>query len=50
MTGYAGGLLMLEGETRADEATRLYEQAAACQPADAMECLGVEMARLELRD
>ena len=50
MTGYAGGLLMLQGETRADEATRLYEQAARCQPADAMERLGVEMARLELRE
>jgi len=50
LTGYADGLVMLGGEVRADEATRLYEQAAQCQPADAMERLGVERARLELRD
>ena len=50
MTGYASGLVMLEGERRMEEAMRLYEQAAKCQPADAMELLGVEMARLELRD
>ena len=50
MTGYASGLVMLEGETRMEEATRLYQQAASCQPADAMETLAVEMARLELHD
>ena len=49
LTGYADGLVMLGDEACADEATRLYEQAAQCQPADAMECLGVEMARHQLR-
>jgi hypothetical protein len=32
------------------EATKLYEQAAACEPADAMEHLDVELARAELAD
>ena len=50
MTGFASGLLMLEGEKEMKEATRLYQQAALCQPADAMEQLGVAMARLELHD
>lgn len=47
---YAKGLLMLEGEDRLNEATRLYEQAAAVQPRDAMERLDVELALAELRD
>jgi tetratricopeptide (TPR) repeat protein len=47
---YANGLVMLEGEARADEATRLYEQAAASTPMDAAEWLDVERARDELRD
>ena len=50
MTGYASGLVMLEGESRIKEATRLYQQAARCQPVDAMEMLAVEMAKLELHD
>ena len=45
---YANGLVMLEGEDRLQEATRLYEQAAALQPLDAMERLDVELARTEL--
>jgi tetratricopeptide (TPR) repeat protein len=45
---YANGLVMLEGEERMEEATRLYEQAAAMQPLDAMERLDVELARAEL--
>ncbi len=45
---YANGLVMLEGEDRMEEATRLYEQAAALQPLDAMERLDVELARAEL--
>ena len=45
---YANGLVMLEGEKRMGEATRLYEQAAALQPLDAMERLDVELARAEL--
>ncbi|MEO7160898.1 MAG: hypothetical protein ABIX00_10450 [Polaromonas sp.] len=50
MTGYANGMVMLEGDQRMKEATRLYEQAAATEPMDAMERLDVEMARVELQD
>jgi tetratricopeptide (TPR) repeat protein len=50
MVEYANGLVMLEGEKRMKEATRLYEDAAACQPLDAMERLDVEMAKAELED
>ena len=45
---YANGLIMLFGKTRLDEATTLYEQAAACKPVDAMERLDVERAKAEL--
>ena len=45
---YANGLVMLEGEKKMGEATRLYEQAAALQPLDAMERLDVDLARAEL--
>ena len=45
---YANGLIMLFGKSRLDEATKLYEQAAACKPADAMERLYVERAKAEL--
>ena len=45
---YANGLLMLFGKGRIAEATRLYEQAAALKPADAMERLDVELAKSEL--
>jgi tetratricopeptide (TPR) repeat protein len=48
MIEYANGLAMLEGERKMKEATRLYEQAAACKPADAMERLDVELAKAEL--
>lgn len=47
---YAAGLLMLEGDARQDEATRLYERAATCEPLDAVERLHVERARRELQD
>ena len=50
MIEYANGLVMLEGDKRMKEATRLYEQAAATKPFDAMERLDVELARIELRD
>jgi tetratricopeptide (TPR) repeat protein len=46
---YANGLVMLEGEKKMREATRLYQQAAALQPLDAMERLDVELARTELQ-
>jgi tetratricopeptide (TPR) repeat protein len=45
---YANGLIVLFGKQKLDEATKLYEQAAKCQPADAMERLDVELAREEL--
>lgn len=45
---YANGLIMLFGKSRLDEATKLYEEAAAHKPADAMERLDVERAKAEL--
>ena len=47
---YANGLLMLEGEKKMKEATRLYEQAAAGKPMDAKERLDVELAKAELHE
>lgn len=47
---YANALVMLEGDDRMEEATRLYERAAAIQPLDAEERLDVELARTELHD
>ncbi len=48
MVEYANGLVMLEGEKKMKEATKLYEDAAASTPRDAMERLNVEMAKAEL--
>jgi tetratricopeptide (TPR) repeat protein len=45
---YANGLVMLEGDRKLKEATRLYEKAAAMEPMDAKERLEVELAREEL--
>jgi tetratricopeptide (TPR) repeat protein len=45
---YANGLIMLAGKTRMAEAEKLYQEAAAVKPADAMERLDVELARSEL--
>ena len=47
---YANGLVMLEGESRMAEATALYEQAAAMEPADAAERLDVLLAQAELQE
>lgn len=47
---YANGLVMLFGKSKLDAATRLYREAAACDPADAMERLDVEAAKAELED
>ncbi|MBT2333422.1 hypothetical protein J7E49_05830 [Variovorax paradoxus] len=47
---YGRALLMLHGDVRMDEATQLYEKAAALQPADAKERLDVELARAGLAD
>lgn len=45
---YADGLLMLEGKGKTDEAVKLYEKAAAMDPADALEKLDVELAKSQL--
>jgi tetratricopeptide (TPR) repeat protein len=50
MIEYANGLVMLEGDKRMKEAEKLYADAAACEPLDAMERLDVEMAKEELED
>jgi tetratricopeptide (TPR) repeat protein len=50
MIEYANGMVMLEGDKRLKDATRLYEQAAALKPADAAERLDVELAKAELAD
>ena len=50
MIEYANGMVMLDGDKKMKEATKLYEQAAAAQPLDAMERLDVEMAKEELAD
>ncbi len=47
---YANGLVMFEGEKKMKEATKLYEEAAACEALDATERLDVEMAKAELED
>ena len=47
---YANALAMLFGRARLTDARRLYGEAAACTPEDAMERLDVEQARLELVD
>jgi hypothetical protein len=50
MVEYANGLVMLDGDKKMKEAEQLYADAAACEPADAMETLDVEMAKAELED
>lgn len=50
MIEYANGLLMLDGDKRMKEATKLYEQAAKSKPMDARERLDVELAKAELAD
>ncbi len=50
MIEYANAMVMLEGDKKMKDATRLYEQAAACTPADATERLDVELAKAELED
>jgi hypothetical protein len=47
---YANGMVMLEGNKRMKEAEKLYAEAAASEPLDAMERLDVEMAKEELED
>ena len=50
MIEYANALVMLEGDAKMQEATQLYEKAAAIEPLDAREHLDVEMARIELQE
>jgi hypothetical protein len=50
MIEHANGLVMLEGDKKMKEAEKLYADAAACEPMDAMERLDVEMAKEELED
>jgi hypothetical protein len=50
MVEYANGLVMLEGDKKMKEAEKLYAEAAACVPMDAMERLDVEMAKAELEE
>jgi tetratricopeptide (TPR) repeat protein len=45
---YANGLILLFGQARMADAEKLYREAAACKPADAMERLDIELARAEL--
>jgi len=45
---YANGLITLFGKARIADAEKLYKEAAACAPVDAMERLDVELARSEL--
>jgi tetratricopeptide (TPR) repeat protein len=47
---YANGMVMLEGKKALAEAEKLYKEAAACEPLDAMEKLDVELAKAELED
>lgn len=47
---YANGLVMLEGKKALAQAEKLYAEAAACEPHDAMEKLDVELAKAELED
>lgn len=49
MIEYANAMLMFEGEKMMQEATRLYQLAAAARPIDAMERLDIEMAKEELK-
>ena len=43
----ANGLVMLFGKLKLAEAEKLYEEAARCKPADAMQKLDAEQAREE---
>lgn len=47
---YARGLVMLEGESGQPEASLLYQQAVALEPADAKEALDRSLAMAELKD
>lgn len=46
----ANGMVMIDGDKKLAEAEKLYQQAAACEPLDAMERFDVELAKAELED
>jgi tetratricopeptide (TPR) repeat protein len=47
---FANALVMMFGKSKLDEASKLYEDAAASKPMDAMERLDVELAKAELEE
>ncbi|MFN7571978.1 MAG: hypothetical protein ACK5TK_11085 [Betaproteobacteria bacterium] len=47
---YANGLVLLEGKKALAQAEKLYAEAAAAEPNDAMEKLDVELAKAEMED
>jgi len=47
---YANGLILMFGEEKRRRATALYAEAAACEPADAMDRLDVERAKAGMKD
>jgi len=47
---FANGLVMMYGNAKMAQAEKLYAEAAACTPQDAMERLDVEMAKAEIED
>ena len=47
---YANALVLMYGKAKLQDAERLYREAAACLPMDAMERLDVEAAKAELAD
>lgn len=49
-TECANGLVMMFGKSRVREAEKLWAEAVACAPADAMECLDIEAAKAEMDD
>lgn len=49
-TECANGLVMMFGKSRLKEAEKLYAEAVACTPADAMECLDIAAAQAEMDD
>jgi tetratricopeptide (TPR) repeat protein len=47
---YANGLLMMFGDKKLDQATKLYVEASEASSEDAMEALDIELAKSELED
>jgi tetratricopeptide (TPR) repeat protein len=47
---YANALIMMFGKSKMKDAERLYDEATKHKPADAMECLDVELAKSEVEE